>query len=301
MLKSETFGAPNPVEPGRGIVRATDDATTSKDADSSSTARARRSTRTRRNIAVRLTQMGVVFGFLFLWWFASGRWVEPLFISDPLSVAETIIEWVRDGTLAHHGWITIKAAIIGFSIGAVSALIVGYALGVSDFWADVFEPIISSLWGLPRVALIPILIIWVGLGVGLASTITAIMVFFLLFFNTFYGIREVRRALINSVLILGGNRWDVAIRVRLPSALVWVIAGMKLSVPQALVGVVTAEMLASGAGLGYLVRFHAGQFNTQGSLAAVCALMIVGFVLTRIVNAVSRRALVWKATESPLA
>ncbi|MDN5743966.1 MAG: ABC transporter permease subunit, partial [Nocardioidaceae bacterium] len=110
-----------------------------------------------------------------------------------------------------------------------------------------------------------------------------------------YGIRDVDRSLIEAMRVMGGSRWDVARRVRLPSALVWVVAGLKLSVPQCLVAVVVAEILASNRGLGHLVALNSGQFNTGGTFAALLTLLIIGIAIDRIVGRITRRALVWKS------
>jgi NitT/TauT family transport system permease protein len=100
--------------------------------------------------------------------------------------------------------------------------------------------------------------------------------------------------LINSIRLMGGTRRDIALRVRLPSALVWVVAGLKLSVPQALVAVVVAEILASNRGLGHLVAINSGQFNTAGTFAALFTLLLIGIVADRLLALLTRRSLVWK-------
>lgn len=236
--------------------------------------------------------------FLGLWQYASGRWVAELFVSSPVGVAKTLWRWIGDGTLLDNSLYTFRAAVVGFVIGGAVAVLFGYALGVSTYWSGVFEPYITALYSLPKVAIIPLLIIWVGIGQALAVVVCSLIVFLLLFYNTFYGIREVSPALINSMRIMGGTWLDVALKVRLPSAFVWIVAGMRISVPQALVGVVTAEILAGNRGLGFLVSFNAGQFNTAGSLAAVTTLLIIGLLLDRVVSLATRRALAWQGEKN---
>lgn len=245
-----------------------------------------------------LLQIAIFAAFLGIWQYASGRWVDELFVSSPLAVGERIIEWIGDGTLFDNAIYTFRAAVLGFVIGGTTAVVFGYLLGVSRYWAAVMEPFITALYALPKVAIIPLLIIWVGIGQALAVVVCSLIVFLLLFYNTYYGIREVSPALINSVRIMGGSWIDVALKVRLPSAFVWIVAGMRISVPQALVGVVTAEILAGNRGLGFLVSFNAGQFNTAGTLAAVATLLIIGLLLDRIVSLASRRALAWQGEKA---
>lgn len=250
--------------------------------------------RKKRRGAVWATRLAVLVVALGSWELASGSIVDPFLISSPDEVFARFWTWMGDGTIVFHATATLESALYGFLIGGCLAIIAGYLAGVSRFWASVVEPYISAAWAIPRIAFLPILIIWVGIGQSLSVVIAAILVFFLLFYNTYYGIREVSQPLINSVRIMGGSRVDVALRVRLPSALVWIVAGMKVSIPQAFVGVVTAEILASNRGLGFLVGRSAGQFDTTGAFAALFTLLVVGFVLDRTVTVVSNRALVWK-------
>lgn len=248
----------------------------------------------RGRAARHLLQLAILVAFLLLWQVAAGRWVAPLFISSPTAVWDILLRWVGDGTLLYHAVATFRVAVAGFLIGGLCAVVFGYLLGVSRFWSGVAEPFITALYALPKVAIIPLLIIWVGVGAGLSLVVCSLIVFLLLFYNTFYGIREVKPALIDGVRIMGGNWADVAFKVRLPSAFVWIVAGMRISVPQALVGVVTAEILAGNRGLGYLVSFNAAQFNTAGTLAAVAVLLLIGLGLDRVVALTSRRALAWQ-------
>ncbi|USQ77816.1 ABC transporter permease [Ornithinimicrobium cryptoxanthini] len=255
-------------------------------------------TRRRSGPLVPRWMMRLILAVVFIggWELASGRLVEDYFISSPSRIAVRFWELLVDGTLLDNVGVTVIAVVIGFIVGAIAALLLGYALGSSPYWASVVEPFITTFWSIPRVALIPLLVIWVGIGTQLAITISAILTFFLVFFNTYYGIREVSQGLIDVVRIMGGTRRDVAVRVRIPSAFVWIAAGIKLSLPMALVGTVTAEMLASNRGLGFLVKFYGNSFDTTSTFAVLLALLIVGFLLDRLANSVSKRALVWKST-----
>lgn len=241
-----------------------------------------------------LVRLAIVVALLASWEFASGRLIDEFFISRPSEIWQTWLGWIADGTLWHNASSTFLSAAIGFMIGGVVAILVGYALGGSKRLADVFEPFITSIYSLPKLALVPLFVMWFGVGRPLQVAICALVVFFLMFYNTFYGIRDVDRALIDSMRVMGGNRWDIAIRVRLPSALVWVVAGLKLSVPQALVAVVVAEILASNRGLGHLVALNSGQFNSAGTFAALFTLLIIGITIDRLLAVLTRRALSWK-------
>jgi NitT/TauT family transport system permease protein len=207
---------------------------------------------------------------------------------------------VQNGELFYHASSTLKDALMGLFAGGVAGLIVGAVLGQSERLAEIFEPFITAMYTLPKHALIPLFIMWVGIGTELRVLTAAVIVFFLVFFNTFFGIKDVSRSLINSVRVMGGSSLDVMARVRLPSALIWVVAALKLAVPQAVVGVVVAEMLAGDRGLGYLVARNAGLFNSSGTFAAIFALLIIGFTIDRIMTQVTKRPLQWKNSRSAM-
>lgn len=241
-------------------------------------------------VTARLLLLVVVLGG---WELMSGRVIDPFFVSSPSAVAAEWWGWVVGGDLWFHASSTFYSTIVGFAVGGVVAIVLGYLLGGSPWAAQVLEPFITGIYSLPKLALVPLFVLWFGIGRELQVMIAAIVTFFLMFYNTYYGVREVDRSLVDAVRIMGGRRWDLAVRVRLPSALVWVVAGLKLSVPQALVAVVVAEILASNRGLGHLVAVNAGQFNTAGTFAALGTLLVIGLGLDRVAGLATRRALVW--------
>jgi len=250
--------------------------------------------RSRSKWDVRLWQLAFVVAALGLWEVASGRLVDDLLISRPSAVFPELWSWVRSGELLRNASSTFADAAMGLLLGGLAGLIVGCILGQSRKLADVFEPFITAMYTMPKHALIPLFIMWVGIGHELRVLTSSVIVFFLMFYNTFFGIRDVSKALIDSVRIMGGHRRDILFRVSLPSALIWVVAGLKMAVPQAIVGVVVAEMLAGDHGLGYLVALNAGSFNSSGTFAAIFALLCVGFAVDRLVGRVTARALLWK-------
>jgi NitT/TauT family transport system permease protein len=235
----------------------------------------------------------VVIG-LVVWQLASGAIVDQFYLPEPTEVWAELSEWIRDGSLWSNILATIVPAIQGFVIGSVVAFVLGYILAMMHVTADVFEPFIATMYGVPIIALIPLMILWFGIGDTLAVAVTAVATFFLMFYNAYFGIRDVTQSLIDQVSIAGGSRWDIAVRVRIPSALVWVVAGMKIAVPHALVGVVVTEFLTGSEGLGFLLARNASQFNSAGTFAAVFTLASISFLLDRSMFLFTRRALMWK-------
>jgi NitT/TauT family transport system permease protein len=249
----------------------------------------------KRRGMVRGTQALIVVVFLGAWELSSGRLIDDLLISRPSEVFPELWSWVVNGDLFYHAASTFKDSALGLLCGGLAGLAVGCILGQSEKLAVVFEPFITALYTMPKHALIPLFIMWVGINSELRVLTSSTIVFFLIFNNTFFGIRDVSAALVNSVRVMGGSSADVLFRVSLPSALIWVVAAMKLAVPQAIVGVVVAEMLAGDRGLGFLVAMNAGTFNTAGTFAAIVALLVVGFIVDRVVGLLTRRALSWKS------
>jgi NitT/TauT family transport system permease protein len=254
-------------------------------------ARSASAARRQRLLAVRLAVLVVAIG---LWQLAAGTLVDTFYLPTPAQVLIELVEWISDGSLFANIVATLVPAAEGFLIASVAALILGYALAVAKPVADVLEPYISALYGVPIIALVPLMILWAGIGQGLAVSVAALAAFFLMFYNAYFGIREVSQVLIDQVLIAGGSKWDIAFRVRLPSALVWLVAATKLAVPHALVGVVVAEFLTGNRGLGFLLASNANQFNAAGTFAAVAVLAAITFLLDRLLFILTRRALLWK-------
>lgn len=239
-------------------------------------------------------QVLLVALLLALWEYAADRWVPSLFISKPSKIGATMWAWTIDGTYVTNIWVTLQATVMGFVAGAVGGMISGYITGVWRRVGDVLEPIVTALYTLPRLALAPLFLLWFGLGMQFRVVFAATIVFFLVHYNTFYGIREVNGELISAVRIMGASRWQLARRVIIPSALTWVAAGLKISIPYALVGVVVAEMLAAKSGLGYLLSKNADQFAAHGTFAAIAGILAIALCIDALVDLLTHRALRWK-------
>jgi NitT/TauT family transport system permease protein len=244
-----------------------------------------------RLLAGRLAVLVVGVG---IWQLVAGNLVAEFYLPKPAQVLAELIGWARDGSLLVHIAATLVPAVKGFVIATIAAILLGYALAMAKFADKVIEPFIAALYGIPIIALIPLMILWVGIGKELAVAVAVLASFFLMFYNVYYGIREVSQALIDQVMIAGGSKWDIAMRVRLPSALVWLVAGMKVAAPHSIVGVVVAEFLTAHQGLGFLLSSNAAQFNAAGTFAAVAMLAAISFVLDRLLFLLTRRALMWK-------
>ncbi|MDQ0876080.1 NitT/TauT family transport system permease protein [Paenibacillus sp. V4I3] len=245
-----------------------------------------------------LIRLVLLIIFLGSWQYASGRFIDKFWISTPLDIMKALQKWIVNGELFFHLGITAEETLLGFFIGALSGGIVGFFLGRWTFGAKIFEPFIMALYSLPKVALAPLFILWFGIGIEMKIMLSAVTVFFLVFINTFAGVRDVDNDQLESIRIMGATERQILSKVVFPSALNWIIVGLKLSVPYALLGAIVGEITASNRGIGYLIQYSAGQFNTAGTFAALITLIIVSSFLNYILSLFEKRFLHWK-TPSP--
>lgn len=245
-----------------------------------------------------LGQIGLLVAFVGLWQLASDRLIDSFFISSPLAVATRLLGWARDGTLWNAFAYTFQATAGGFVIGSLSGFFVGFVLGRSRLLARLLDPFITAIYCMPKIALAPLLIMWFGIGLSSKIALAALIVFFLVFLNTFAGVRDVQSVHLQSVRIMGASGWQELRYVVLPSAAAWVLTGLKVSVPYALIGAVVGEMISSNRGIGFLIGQASGLFDTAGVFAGLTVLAFTGIALNAMLKRVERRALRWK-TPSP--
>jgi sulfonate transport system permease protein len=209
---------------------------------------------------------------------ARAGWIDPYFVSRPSELARTIAGWFASGFIYPHVWATIEEAMIGLVIGILSGVVVGMLLAFSPFLSGVLHPLMVVLNAMPRVALAPLFILW--LGIGLASKIAMVvsLVFFIILFSTYAGLRDVDVNLINHVRVMGGRRGDLVRHVLLPSALTWIFASLRTCVGFAVIGAILGEYLGSDRGIGWIVQYGESLFNANMVLSGLIVLM--AFVAT---------------------
>jgi len=245
-------------------------------------------------VAMVLWQTALGIAILFAWQGVSGRLVDNFFISNPLAVGERLYEWISSGSIFLHLWATVYATILGFAIGSLIGAVLGIWLGVSTFASRLLNPYLSALNALPKVALAPLFVLWFGLGIESKIALAAVLVLFLVFLNTFAGVRQVDQDLIDTARLMRATRMQVIAKVILPSTLSWLFAGLRVSVPYALIGAVLGEMIASNRGLGYLVQYSGAQFDTAGVFAVLFVIAVLAMVLNFAVDLVQNRMERWR-------
>ena len=241
-----------------------------------------------------LWQSVLGIAILLVWQGVSGRLVDNFFISNPIDVGRRLLGWTLDGSIFVHLWATLYATTIGFVLGSVLGAVLGIWLGVSPFVSRLLNPYLYALNALPKVALAPLFVLWFGLGIDFKIALAAALVLFLVFLNTFAGVRQVDQDLIDAARLMKATRIQIISKVIVPSALSWLFVGLRVAVPYALIGAVIGEMIASNRGLGYLVQFSGAQFDTAGVFAVLIVIALLAMALNFVVDIVERRLERWR-------
>ncbi|HEU5068450.1 MAG TPA: ABC transporter permease, partial [Sphingomicrobium sp.] len=239
-------------------------------------------------------RLAIAVVVLVVWQLLSGRVIKPFWISSPLAIADQLGAWISTGQLWLHVEVTLTETVLGFVFGALSGVAVGLTLGLNRRMAMVLDPFIVALYSLPKIALAPLFILWFGVGITSKVVLSTFIVFFLVFYNTYAGTLAVEAELVDVLRLMGARPVQIVRKVILPSVLIWIFTGMKVSVPYALIGAVVGEMMASNRGLGYLIQASAGQYDTGGVFAALFVLMIISTLLHGLLKYCEKRMLRWK-------
>lgn len=224
--------------------------------------------------------------------------IDPFFWGQPTGIWKQIVTWVTQGTAQGPLWeqiaVTLEEAILGFAVGVVLGIIFGVILGRNQFIADILGPYIKAFNSIPRIALGPIFVIGLGLGIQSKVALAAVLVFFIVFFNAFQGVREVDRNLLANAQILGASQRQLSTAVIIPSALSWILASLHTSFSFALVGAIVGEFLGGIQGIGLMIQTAQGTFNTNGVFAAITILAVVALLADYLVTTLEKRLIRWR-------
>jgi len=183
---------------------------------------------------------------------------------------------------------------VGYVIGAVTGVVLGLLFGRIKLLGDIFNPYITLFNGIPKVALAPVFVIWYGIGLMSKIAIILTMVFFVVFINTFAGLRSVNEEYVSIVRIMGASRLQVVREVFLPATVPYILVGLRAGIPFSVIGAVVGEFIAATKGLGYFINYHQGTFDTNGIFVGVTILALLVVVLDWLLSIVERRLLKWR-------
>lgn len=267
----------------------------------SSAERERRSVRWR----VRAGQWGLLVAVFVFWWLMTKPGLVPpfffendsqaaFFFGEPDQIFLRIWEWFAGGEIYRHLFVTLYETLMAFVIGTVSGLFVGLWLARAPTAAAVLDPFIKGLNSMPRVILAPIFAVWFGLGPASKIALGVTLVFFIVFFNVYQGVREVNPTVLASARMLGATNRQLMRTVYIPSAMSWVFSSLHTSVGMAFVAAVIGEYLGSAEGVGYLILQAETTFDMNTVMAGILVLTAFALVIDRAVTELERRFMRWQ-------
>jgi NitT/TauT family transport system permease protein len=259
---------------------------------------------------LRYWQVGVLIAFLLTWHLVTRNQQYAFFLGEPVKVAGRVWSWFmpfgfgeswlfpegvpgRADIYAHLG-VTLLETVLAFAIGTVLGLVFGLWLALAPTASAILDPYIKAANSMPRVILAPIFGMWLGLGIWSKVALAVTLVFFIVFFNVYQGVKEVSPVVLANARMLGANQKQLLRTVYLPSATSWVFSSLHTSVGLAFVGAVVGEYLGSARGVGYLILQAEGTFDVNTVFAGIVVLTAFALVLDAAVGRIEKRLMVWQ-------
>ncbi len=217
------------------------------------------------------------------------------FFGEPLKIFVRVWAWfVRDADIYQHLGVTLTETLLAFAIGSALGLAGGLWLALAPLASALLEPYIKAFNAMPRIILAPIFAVWFGLGMGSKVALGVTLVFFIVFFNVYQGVKEVSPVVLASARMLGASQRELLRHVYLPSATSWVFSSLHTSVGLAFVGAVVGEYLGSSQGVGYLILQAEGSFDINTVMAGILVLTAFALVLDEVVGRIEKRLMKWQ-------
>jgi len=234
---------------------------------------------------------------LIFWQWAAGTLIREAYLAKPTSVMWRLYELFATATIWVHIRVTLTEVVIGYVMGSFLGLAVGFLLGSSRFLAVVFEPYVMAFYGIPRIALAPIFIIVLGIGIWSKVAVVFIQVFFMLFINAYAGVREINQEYLQLARIMGAKGGLILRKIIIPSTMPFIMLGLRSAVPYAVVGAVVGEFIAASKGLGYFINYAGSTFDSAGAFAGI--FILLGFIMAAngLMQWLERTVIKWRRSE----
>jgi NitT/TauT family transport system permease protein len=231
-------------------------------------------------------------------WFTEAGWVDKFFFGQPSAIWAALTKLFTDGTafgsIWENLWVTVQEAFLGFLLGTVVGVVLGILLGSNKYLSSVVGPYIRIVNSIPRIVLGSIFIVAFGLGVFPKVLLAAVLVFFVVFFNAFQGVREVDPNLVANVRVLGASPFQVVRHVTIPSAMTWIIASLHTAFGFAIIGALVAEVLGAQKGVGLIISQAQGTFDPNTVFACMVIIAIVTLAAEFLISLLERSLLKWR-------
>ena len=255
--------------------------------------------RRRRMVVLRAAQLGLAVIIFGGWqWFTTEKWIDPFFYGQPSGIWHSLVRLFTKGTEFGSIWadlgVTLQEALYGFLLGSFVGVVFGLVLGQSRFLADVLGPYIKVVNAVPRIILGSIFLVAFGLGTLPKVLLAGVLVFFIVFFNAFQGVREVNPNLVANLKVLGASPLQVARHVTIPSALTWIIASLHTAFGFAIIGALVGEVLGSQRGIGLIISQAQNRFDPNTVFACMAIMAVVTLGAEFLIARFEKRVLSWR-------
>jgi len=254
-------------------------------------ARKRRSSR----LGIVVTQIGILAAILALWQFAVTDALLPYF-SRPSMIAAKLYELLTHRDIYRHMSVTLAEIAMGYALGAAVGLSLGFILGRSQFLSAALQPYIIGLYSIPKIALAPVFIVWLGLGIASKVAVVFVASFFLVFFNTYSGLISINEELVRLARLMGASWPQTIARVIVPAAAPQIFLGLRTAVPYAVIGAVIGEYIGSSEGLGYFILYASQTYDAAALFAGIIILVAIVFMANFGLNWLEGCAIRWRKT-----
>ena len=245
------------------------------------------------HLGVVLTQIGILAALLGVWQFAVTDALLPYF-SRPSLIAAKLYELLTHQDIYRHISVTLAEIVMGYSLGAVIGLSLGFILGRSQFLSAALQPYIIGLYSIPKIALAPVFIVWLGLGIASKVAVVFVASFFLVFFNTYSGLISINEELVRLARLMGASWPQTVTRVILPAAAPQIFLGLRTAVPYAVIGAVIGEYIGSSEGLGYFILYASQTYDAAALFAGILILVAIVFLANFGLNWLEGRVIRWR-------
>ncbi len=249
-----------------------------------------------RRIKILAAQIAIMSAFILAWQFLVPENAVPYF-SHPDAVARKLVDLLRGREIYRDIWVTFVEIALGYLLGAVVGLSLGFILGRSALLSDILQPFIMGLYSVPKIALAPLFIVWLGLGLSSKVAVVFLSSFFLIFFNTYSGLQTINEELVRLARIMGASWPQTVVRIILPAAADKIFIGLKTAVPYAVIGAVIGEYIGSSEGLGYFILYASQTYDTPALFSGIIILVAIVFIANSILSAFEGRIIRWRSSQ----
>lgn len=252
-----------------------------------------------RGLSQKLLPVVGVVGFLAIWQFcAEVLGVSKILLPPPIEVWSALVDGFANGEFLMNTWVTTQEVILGFLAGSAAGVIVGIAVTRWRFVELAIYPLIVAFQALPKIAVAPLIVTALGLGLASKITISVLVSFFPLLVNVIAGVRSVPPQQVDLLRALSASQGTIYRKIKLPGALPYIFAGLDVAIILSVIGAIVGEFVGSAAGLGYLVQAKNFQLDVPATYAVLVVLMAMGLVFHGVIRLIGRKVVHWQATAS---